>query len=139
MLAKSHRLSNEKEILKAQRSKFNSSNQHFKAILLKNKLPNSRFCVIISKKVLKRSNQRHRLKRRILGLIEQVIIPKSVLSKTYDVVFFCNNKQGLHLNPTELNDDLLKLILEAENKSKNYFQKNYQSRSSDNKAGLAHR
>jgi ribonuclease P protein component len=132
MFPRDHRLRQEKDILKTQRSRFNSKNAYFKSTISLSKYTNNRFCVVIGKKVLKKSNQRHRIKRRILAIIRTESDFFEKVMKPLDILIFCNNKLALKLNPQDLKSEIMsvikKTIQQTTEFKSSFYTKNYRSR-----------
>ena len=110
MLSLNHRLTEEKEILYSLRSRFSQSDKSFKLVLSRSKVKDFRFCCIVGKKVYKKANKRHRLKRRVLGIIKKVLDSKQFKFHYFNCVIQCLNKDAIRINALELEPQIVKLI-----------------------------
>jgi ribonuclease P protein component len=114
MLSQNHRLAEEKEILYSLRSRFSQNDKFFKLVLSRSKIKDFRFCCIVGKKIYKKANKRHRLKRRVLGIIKKILDSKQFKLHYFNCVIQCLNKEAIKINSIEFEleiENLLKLAL----------------------------
>ena len=110
MLSSNHRLTEEKEILYSLRSRFSQNDKFFKLVLSRSKVKDFRFCCIVGKKVYKKANKRHRLKRRILAIINKILDSKQFKLLYFNCVIQCLSKDAIRINSFDLELQVLKLI-----------------------------
>ncbi len=106
MLPKSNRLSKEKEILQAFRTKFRTNTQNTKILLSFE--PNTKFklLVIISKKVFKKANKRARLKRKIFAIFAK-LYQQNRIPPNFICVIQVTNKNLLYKKLNDIYDELI--------------------------------
>jgi ribonuclease P protein component len=88
MLLKKNRLTQEKQIKKVLQSGKPFLTKFFNFKVIKNDLPETRFCIIISKKVSKLATKRNRIKRQVSEVI-RLNLPN--IKTGFDMVIFCKN------------------------------------------------
>ncbi len=102
MLPKTHRLTEEKEILFSLRSRFSQNSRYFKLVLSRSKVKDFRFCCIVGKKIYKKANKRHRVKRRVLGITAKILDSKQFKLNYFNCVVQCLNKEAIRQDVLEL-------------------------------------
>ncbi len=114
MLAKKYRLTKNKEF----EAVMNGKTIYSPVLLIKrikNKLPFSRFGIIVSNKVSKKANQRNLIKRRIREII-RLLLNKT--EKGYDIVIIVSpkiiNEQGKVLKQQEIEKNLFNVFKKAQ-------------------------
>ena len=121
MLSQNHRLTEEKEILYSLRSRFSQNDKYFKLVLSRSKVKDSRFCCIVGKKIFKKANKRHRMKRRVMGIVKKLLDSKQFKLHYFNCVIQCQNKEAIRI-------DSAKLVLEIENLLKSSLEKAYSNK-----------
>jgi len=109
MLPNNNRLTKEKDFAKIKESGNSFFSALFRVKILKNKLKDSRFAVIIPNKVSKKAVERNRLKRQIREIL-RLNLDKFKLS--FDVVLWVNNK-ALNKTYQEIEKEVLKVLTKA--------------------------
>ncbi|GAB4143527.1 MAG: hypothetical protein OHK0017_01020 [Patescibacteria group bacterium] len=123
MLARPYRLSQQEEISQTQRSKFFSQSGNFKVTVSKSKNDKSRACFIVGKKVFKKSHDRHRIKRKVMAVVEARF--KMEESHRRNITILCRSKTSLQLKSADLELEINQMINDALQKMQNYFKNKY--------------
>ncbi len=109
MLPKEHRLRHEKDI-KALFAKGKSVFGIYTGIkFVKNKLPESRFTVVVGVKIAKRAVVRNKIKRKYRAILHERL---DVISSGYDVLVLVK-KESLTASHDEIKADFLKILKKA--------------------------
>ena len=119
MLPSQNRLTEEKDIMFSLRSRFSQTDKFFKLVLSRSKIKEPRICVIVGKKIFKKANKRHRVKRKTLAVLKKLLDSKQFKLYYFNCVIQCLNKASLHQNFENLESEITDLMQSAVDKAKN--------------------
>ncbi len=106
MLAKKHRFSKQKEIQKVFRSKFVNKNANFKVFLvLDTNNQTFKFLVFVPKKISKKATERHKIKRKVMAVIELMVKNQSIPASV-SCIIQVTNKNLLYKKVNSLYEEL---------------------------------
>lgn len=118
MLPKVNRISKEKDVKRALRSRFGTSSDNYKLLLQKNRESNFRFLCVVSKKISKKANKRNRIKRKLYAVVEDYLKNNTQIPN-FDCVIIVTNYAILKKTSLELKEQFSALISILSNKVNN--------------------
>ncbi len=129
MLAKTNRLSKDKQIQQAFRTKHRAQTQNARILLSQNQETKFQLLIVISKKVFKKANKRNRLRRKISAIFED-LLAKNRLPPYITCIVQVLKKDLLTKNHNEIYEELIpqisklhsKIITETQTKKVNQTQ-----------------
>ncbi len=109
MLPRTNRIRLEKEIKSAYRTKYRDSNKLFQTCLSPSTNTEFKLLVVISKKVLRRSNRRNRLRRKIHAIFSNLQF-QDRLPNSLNCVIQVKDPKFLKLDLTEMENQILPTV-----------------------------
>jgi ribonuclease P protein component len=106
VLPKSFRISKEKDIQRAYRTKFQTRTDFLKIYLSQTSGDNFKSLVVVSKKIYKKANKRNRIRRRIYGLFDE-LKHSGRLPPRIATILLIQNKDIISLSSEEMKTQIL--------------------------------
>lgn len=106
MLPKVHRLSQDKQIQQAFRTKYRYQTENFRIFVSPTQNLEFKLLIIIPKKIFKRANKRNRLRRKVSAVFENLLLNKRLPPQT-TCILQITKQNALYKNIKEIQDEVI--------------------------------